>query len=123
MVLHPDDEHWTSSLIFTAEPIFSRGVNLSNDLFLFGYFVRSIVFVPFDPVPPHFDDLFLLKLSSNAESGGSVNVGIKFLFGGQLRVLLPIDVDHFPLVGLNLRELAVGDEERICFGGLHCCYI
>ena len=98
-------------------------MDLADDLFLLGYLARFVVLVPLDPVPPHLDDLFLFELPGDAEPGGRVDVGVEVFLGGQLGVLLSEEVDHFLLVGLDLGELAVGDEEGVGCGLLHCCSI
>ena len=122
MVPHSDDQDGASSFIIATEPILAGGVNFRDDFFLFGDLVRPVIFIPFDPIPPHLNDLFFLELSSNTETCNCMNVSVELFLLLKAVELFPENADDFLLVGLHLCELAVGDEEGIgSFLVLHGC--
>lgn len=113
MVFHSNDQNGTTCFILSAKTIFSRGVNFTDNLLFFGDEVGPVFFKPFDPVSPHFDDLFLLKLAGYRESGDGVDIGIEILLRGEMAELAPEDIEEILLVGLDLCEFAIGNEEGI----------
>ena len=125
MVSHSDDQDRASSFIIATEPVLAGCVNFRNDLFLFGDLVRPVIFIPFDPILPHLDYLFLLELTSNTETCNCMNVSVELLFFLDAVELFPENIDDLLLVGLYLCELAIGDEEGIgSFLVLHgCCWL
>ena len=99
-------------------------MNFSNDLLFLRYLIRSVLFIPFDPISPQLNDLFLFKISSNAESSGGMNIGVELFFFDKVLMLFSEYFDHVLLVGLYLCKLAVGNEKGIGVGSLlHCCSI
>lgn len=88
-------------------------MNFGYNFFLLSDEIRPVLLKPFDPISPHFDDLFLIEFTGNAESGNSKDVSIKIFLTGKMTVLVSKDSDEFFLVRFDLCELAVGDEEGI----------
>jgi len=125
VILHSNDQDRTSCFILAAVSIFARSVNFPYDLLLFRYLIRSVIFIPFDPISPHFDDLFFFEVSGYAESSCGVYVGVEVFLLCDMLVLLFEYIDHLLLIGFHLGQLAVGNEERVGVGCLFhcCCYI
>ena len=97
-------------------------MNLLDDLLICCYLIGTEIFEPLDPIFPHFDDLFFLKLSCNAESGDGLNVGVKLLFFCDIFVFVSEDFNDLFLIGFDLSELRVGDEKGVGVWSLfHCC--
>lgn len=80
--------------------------------------IRSVVFVPLDPVPPEFNSFFFVELSSDGKSSDSVKIGVEILLIRVLSVVGFKDFEHFFTIGFYLSQLAVGDEEGV-WGLLH----
>jgi hypothetical protein len=65
VVPHPNHQNWAPCFIVAAVSVLPGGVYFGDDLFLLGDEVWPVLFVPFDPTPPHFDDLLLLEFPGN----------------------------------------------------------
>ena len=113
MIPHANDQNRTASLVKTTKPIFSRRMYLGQDLLLFRNLIRFILLIPLDPVPPHLNNLLLLELPGNTESGSSMNLGVEPFLFSNMTILFFKNADHLLLVGLHLSQLTVGNFERI----------
>ena len=70
-------------------------MNLSDDVFLLRDLVGSVVLVPLDPVAPHLDDLVLVELTGDAETGNSMDVRVKGFALAEFRVFFAESVHNF----------------------------
>jgi hypothetical protein len=86
---------------------------LPNDLLTLRNLIRSVVLVPLDPVPPHFDDLLSVELPSNTKASNCIYIGVKVLLGLEGFILRVEDRNDIFSVSLYLRQLTVSDKERI----------
>ncbi len=76
VVSHSDEEDGTAIDVFAAKSVLSWLMDLVDDGFIGGDLVRSVVFVPLDPLFPHFDGLFSVELAGDWEPGDGVDVGV-----------------------------------------------
>jgi hypothetical protein len=85
-------------------------MNFANNIFLLADLVGFIILKPLDPFVPHFDDIFLLELASNAKSRNRMNISIEVLLCSKVSIVLSKDIYNFLLEGLNLRHFTISNK-------------
>ena len=88
-------------------------MDFRNNFLFLADLIWLVVFIPFDPLHPHFNNLFLLELSGNRKSGHSIDIGIELFFLGNMIELIIEDFLDNTLEGLNLGQFTVSDVEGI----------
>jgi hypothetical protein len=78
MILHSDDQDWTSSFIYTTITILTTSVYFTDDILFLGYEIGFILLIPLNPCRPHLGDFFFVELTGDAESGYRLDVGVEF---------------------------------------------
>lgn len=113
MISHSDDKNRTTINIFPTESVFSRLMDFVDNRFICSNQVRSILFIPLDPLAPLFDSLFPIELSGDWKPCNSVNVGVKIFTLFTMLVLFCKDLFDLMLIWLNLSKLRVRNSQRI----------
>lgn len=70
-------------------------------------FIRLVALVPLNPLGPHFINFIFLKLSSNAKSSHSMDVGIELTSLFQMSKFLIKNLDDLFLLRFYLSQLTI----------------
>lgn len=107
MVLHANNENGTALHINSTVSVLAWCMYFMNYFLLLTNFIRLVALVPLNPLRPHFINFIFLKLSSNAKSSYSMDVGIELTPLFQMSKFLIKNLDDLLLLRFHLSQLAI----------------